>query len=143
MRFCRTPGDEKKWRVVSGWAPTDTVDLSADPTSEDVRASCPPGRDVDDRVTPPDTLRFIFRYGSLVKWLHALIRRGQICQQGFERNTFQDGLAIVAAVCCNVKKTPSFEAKREIMQEIRTENAPLVVSFFGPRVREIDQYAVE
>ena len=78
-----------------------------------------------------------------MKWRYALIQRGQICQQGFERNMFQDGLAIVAAVCRNVKKTFSLEAKREIVQEIRAKNAPLVVSFFGPRIREINQYAVE
>ena len=52
-------------------------------------------------------------------------------------------MAIVVAVCCNVKKAPSFEAKCELVQEIRTEDAPLVVSFFGPRVWEIDQYTIE
>ena len=94
-------------------------------------------------MTPLDTLCFVFRYSSPMKWRYALIQRGQICQQGFERNMFQDGLAIVAAVCRNVKKTPSFDAKREIVQEIRTENSPLVVSFFGPRIGEVDQHAVE
>ena len=119
------------------------VGLSADPTSQDVRASCSLGGDVEDRVTPLDTLCFIFRYGSPVKGLYVFIRRGQIYQQRFERNTFQNGLAIVAAVCSNVKKAVWFEAKREIVQEIRTKNAALVVPFFGPWIGEIDQHGVE